>query len=115
MRLLHIITGLDSDGAERMLQRLIESHNDNPRFRHTVCSLTTQGRLGAQMRARGVEVWAAKMRTTPPTSTSEAPGSRASRRAVASPIPLEAPVIRHTPAFDGLLAFLIVGRRSCVL
>src|ERR1700727_2447333 len=51
VRLLHIITGLDSDGAEKMLQRLIESHNGNPHFRHTVCSLTTQGRLGAQMRA----------------------------------------------------------------
>lgn len=63
MRLLHIITGLDSDGAERMLQRLIESHNDNPRFRHTVCSLTTQGQLGAQMRARGVEVHVLDMRS----------------------------------------------------
>jgi glycosyltransferase involved in cell wall biosynthesis len=63
VRLLHIITGLDSDGAEKMLQRLIESHNGNPRFRHTVCSLTTQGRLGEQMRARGIDVHVLGMRS----------------------------------------------------
>lgn len=63
MKLLHIIVGLDSNGAERMLQRLIESHEGNPRFQHTVCSLTTQGRIGAQLLARGVNVHALGMRS----------------------------------------------------
>jgi glycosyltransferase involved in cell wall biosynthesis len=63
VKLLHIIVGLDSNGAERMLQRLIESHDGNPRFQHTVCSLTTQGRIGAQLHARGVDVHVLGMRS----------------------------------------------------
>ena len=43
------------------------------------------------------------------TSTSEAPGSRARRRAVASPIPLEAPVMRITESILRL-AFQIADR-----
>ncbi|WP_277185467.1 glycosyltransferase [Caballeronia sp. BR00000012568055] len=56
MKLLHIITGLDSNGAERMLQRLIESHEGDARFQHSVISLTTRGRIGDQLVARGIEV-----------------------------------------------------------
>lgn len=63
MKLLHIIVGLDSNGAERMLQRLIESHDGDPRFQHTVCSLTTQGRIGEQLLARGVDVHVLGMRS----------------------------------------------------
>jgi glycosyltransferase involved in cell wall biosynthesis len=63
VKLLHIIVGLDSNGAERMLQRLIESHDGDPRFQHTVCSLTTQGKVGEQLLKRGVNVHALGMRS----------------------------------------------------
>ncbi|GJH29538.1 glycosyltransferase [Caballeronia novacaledonica] len=63
MKLLHVIVALNADGAERMLQRLIESHIEDPRFRHVVCSLTTTGKVGEELAARGIDVHSLGMRS----------------------------------------------------
>jgi glycosyltransferase involved in cell wall biosynthesis len=63
MKLLHVIVALNADGAELMLQRLIESHIEQPRFRHIVCSLTTTGKVGEQLSARGIDVHVLGMRS----------------------------------------------------
>ncbi len=63
MRLVHIITGLDIGGCELMLKRLIEAHQGNPNYRHTVISLTHLGKVGEQLQALGVEVRTLGMRS----------------------------------------------------
>lgn len=61
MNLLHIIIGLNIGGAELMLKRLIEPHQGNRNYRHSVISLTHIGQVGAQLQAMGVEVRALEM------------------------------------------------------
>ncbi len=61
MRILHAIIGLNVGGAELMLKRLIESHQGNHKYRHTVISLTGVGTVGQQLRADGIEVVALGM------------------------------------------------------
>ncbi|PSJ17972.1 glycosyltransferase family 4 protein [Nitrosomonas supralitoralis] len=56
MNVIHIIIGLNVGGAEMMLKRLVDSHHDNPAFRHAVVSLTDMGKLGVQFQAMGVVV-----------------------------------------------------------
>ena len=63
MNVLHIIIGLDIGGAEMMLNRLVESHLDNPAYRHVVVSLTDMGKLGTQLQSKGVEVHSLGMRS----------------------------------------------------
>src|SRR3546814_21097202 len=40
IHITHVIVGLDVGGAERFLLRLIESHHNDPRYRHRVIPLT---------------------------------------------------------------------------
>ena len=63
IRVLHIIIGLNVGGAELMLKRLVESHQSNPNYRHSVISLTTVGKVGTQLHEMGVEVRALGMRS----------------------------------------------------
>lgn len=56
MNILHIITGLNIGGAETALKRLIESHQDNSDYCHSVISLTEVGEIGQQLQALGIEV-----------------------------------------------------------
>jgi glycosyltransferase involved in cell wall biosynthesis len=63
IRVLHIIIGLNVGGAELMLKRLIESHQGNPNYVHSVISLTLVGKVGAQLQEIGVEVRAVGMRS----------------------------------------------------
>jgi glycosyltransferase involved in cell wall biosynthesis len=69
LRILHVIGGLGGGGAERMLKRLIESHAEDPRFRHSVVSLTSKGDIGDALRAGGVEVRTLEMRSPRDTPT----------------------------------------------
>jgi len=62
--ILHIIIGLNVGGAELMLKRLIEAHQDNPNYRHSVISLTRVGKVGVQLQEMGVEVQALGMCST---------------------------------------------------
>jgi glycosyltransferase involved in cell wall biosynthesis len=63
MKVLHIIIGLDIGGAELMLKRLVESHQGNPDYGHSVISLTGIGKVGLDLRASGIEVMSLSMRS----------------------------------------------------
>ncbi|MQX54382.1 glycosyltransferase family 4 protein [Alcanivorax sediminis] len=54
IKVLHVIVGLNVGGAELMLQRLINNSSDN--VEHMVVSLTTKGRIGEELSARGIVV-----------------------------------------------------------
>lgn len=61
LKCLHIITGLDTGGAEMMLRKLVE-WTDGHRLRNEVVCLTGNGPVGAALAARGVPVHALGMR-----------------------------------------------------
>jgi len=61
MRLLHIITGLETGGAERMLLKLAPPLRDRG-FTQEILSLTTKGDLGARFEEAGFPVHAAGLR-----------------------------------------------------
>jgi len=56
IRVLHIITGLLTGGAEQMLMRLIE-HGDRERFTPVVVSLRDRGDVGARIATHAVPVY----------------------------------------------------------
>jgi glycosyltransferase involved in cell wall biosynthesis len=58
---LHVITALDVGGAELMLKRLIEAHQGDGDYRHTVISLKSAGEVGRQLRDLGIEVQSLEM------------------------------------------------------
>jgi glycosyltransferase involved in cell wall biosynthesis len=58
VKILHVIIGLGSGGAEHMLRRLVENQHNGSGFHHSVVSLTTIGNVGAALSARGVSVHA---------------------------------------------------------
>ncbi|MFA6279871.1 MAG: glycosyltransferase [Bdellovibrionales bacterium] len=58
MRILHLIIGLNTGGAEIMLQRLVERHQGSPAFHHEVISLTDTGPIGVRLKEKGVTVHA---------------------------------------------------------
>ena len=57
MRILHVITGLQTGGAERMLARLIIAHKKNHNADHLVVSLTKGGPTEELLRNLGVTVY----------------------------------------------------------
>jgi glycosyltransferase involved in cell wall biosynthesis len=63
MKIVHIISSLEVGGAEMMLKRLIEAHQGQLSYRPVIVSLTDMGRLGSQLQANGVEVYALGMRS----------------------------------------------------
>ena len=63
MKTLHIIIGLNVGGAEMMLKRLVESHREDPAYRHVVVSLTDMGKLGPQLQSDRVEIYSLGMRS----------------------------------------------------
>lgn len=58
---LHVITGLETGGAEGMLARLVRMPGS---FRHVVASLIGEGTWGERLRAAGIEVLDLGMRRT---------------------------------------------------
>lgn len=66
IRILHLITTLDTGGAELMLQRLV-SAMDSRRFENRVICLTTPGRIGAAIAATGIPVTSLGMRRGAPS------------------------------------------------
>jgi len=56
----HLITGLDTGGAELMLHKLLANGSD--RFRHSVTSLTGRGQLAGTIEAAGIPVRALNMK-----------------------------------------------------
>src|SRR6267154_5246209 len=59
--IVHLITGLETGGAERMLSRLVR-RTDRDRFRSVVVSITDAGTLGPSLGKAGVEVLSLEMR-----------------------------------------------------
>ena len=55
IQVMHIITGLAADGAERMLFNLV-TRMDRQRFTNSVVSLTSLGDLGEPLRQQGIAV-----------------------------------------------------------
>jgi glycosyltransferase involved in cell wall biosynthesis len=56
IRVLHVVTDLNTGGAELVLKRLVESHLGNPCYEHRVVSLRTLGTIGPPLQAQGVPV-----------------------------------------------------------
>ncbi len=54
VRLIHVITGLETGGAEMMLQKVISRTGDS--FDHQVISLRTEGSVAKLLRAQGIAV-----------------------------------------------------------
>jgi glycosyltransferase involved in cell wall biosynthesis len=54
IRVTHLVTDLGRGGAEVFLQRLVTAPQDG--IKHRVISLTSEGELGAELRAAGIEV-----------------------------------------------------------
>lgn len=61
LRILHIITGLDTGGAEMMLVKLLRAH-DRSRFAHRVISLLSPGPLSDHVRDTGTPVDTLRLR-----------------------------------------------------
>src|SRR5260370_39926725 len=59
--IVHLITGLETGGAERMLSRLVR-RTDRDRFRSVVVSITDAGILGPSLRKAGIELVSLEMR-----------------------------------------------------
>lgn len=66
VRVLHVITGLDTGGAETVLCRLLETLRA-PAFEHTVVSLSGEGDLGARVREAGATLTCLDMRPGHPS------------------------------------------------
>lgn len=56
-KIVHVITDLDVGGAEMMLYRLLSSSVGSTDYQHIVISLTSQGPIAAQLKARGFVVF----------------------------------------------------------
>ena len=63
MNILHIIVGLESGGAERALQRMVEFDVGNTSCTHAVVSLTDAGTIGPELRRQGVDVLVLRLRS----------------------------------------------------
>lgn len=66
MKVAHVITSLDTGGAQIMLQQLLAA-TDRDRFEPVVFSLTTVGTVGKQLRQMGIPVRALGMRASRPS------------------------------------------------
>lgn len=63
MNILHVIVNLESEGAQTAMKRLVLSHTNSPRYRHSAVSLSGSGPVGAELEATGVRVDALGMRS----------------------------------------------------
>lgn len=66
IRIVHLVTGLDVGGAERMLTRLVGCM-DRTRFDNRVCSLLPPGALGAALETAHIPVSTLRMRRGVPS------------------------------------------------
>lgn len=63
-RIVHIITGLNTGGAELSLCKLVE-HMDTTRFGNAVISLLPEGPVASRLRSAGIPVYSIGMRRSP--------------------------------------------------
>lgn len=62
MKILHVIIGLGTGGAEQSLARLALAHKDHLGFEHEVISLTELGAIGERLRTQGVSARALSLK-----------------------------------------------------
>ncbi len=62
MLVVHVITDLQTGGAEMALKRLVKAHGGVPDLRHEVISLRNLGTIGSELQASGVRVASLGMR-----------------------------------------------------
>lgn len=62
MKILHVIIGLGTGGAEHSLARLVLAHKDHLRYEHEVVSLTELGAIGKRLRKQGVSASALSLK-----------------------------------------------------
>lgn len=105
MRVLHVITGLETGGAELMLVRLLEQ-SDRNRFESSVVSLTDIGPTGRQLEAAGVPARALGMRRGRPDPRGVVALAREIRRQKPDVIQTW---LYHADLFGGLAAKLAGG------
>ncbi len=55
-QVLLVVNSLRYGGTERMIERMTTHLHDSGKVRYTLCTLEDEGPIGAQLRARGVEV-----------------------------------------------------------
>lgn len=67
IRIAHVITGLDTGGAEMMLYNLLAHFRQDPAQSHTVFSLSDIGPVGERIAALGIPVRALAMRPALPS------------------------------------------------
>ncbi|HMK12336.1 MAG TPA: glycosyltransferase [Acidimicrobiales bacterium] len=103
MRVMHVITGLESHGAERMMARLIGSL-DEREVQSVVVSLTTDGPVGRDLRSSGVEVLALEIKKTS--------GMITGPRRLAAAIRDQQPDVVQTWLYDSDLIGAIAARRA---
>ncbi|UNL85798.1 glycosyltransferase [Priestia koreensis] len=60
-KILHLIVGLKTGGAERMLQKLVLNMN-NGAFEQKIITLTSLGPIGVELRKKGFEIFELNMR-----------------------------------------------------
>ena len=61
MKLMHLITDLETGGAEVVLSKLL-AHMDRSRFQNSVVSMTNEGVLGGPLKTLGIPVFTLRMR-----------------------------------------------------
>jgi glycosyltransferase involved in cell wall biosynthesis len=105
IKILHLITGLDTGGAEVSLQRLTGAMARD-RFENVVVSLTAPGALSASIREQGIRVDAIRMPRSLPTPPAIWRLYRLLR--------LERPDILQTWLYHSDLAGLLTGRAAGV-
>ena len=100
---MHVITGLEAHGAERMMARLIRSF-DEGEVESVVVSLTTDGPVGSDLRMGGVDVLALELSKTSAMVTGP-------RRLAAAMRDLQPDVVQ-TWLYDADLIGAIAARRG---
>lgn len=66
MKVAHIITCLDTGGAEMMLYKLV-SGSDKQQFSHSIISMIDEGTIGKKIRTLGVQVYSLGMKRSIPS------------------------------------------------
>lgn len=61
MKIVHIIIGLNMNGAELMLKRLVLNSQQNEEFQHSVVSLTDIGVIGIELKNKGIPIYTLDM------------------------------------------------------
>ena len=63
IKIVHVIIGLNTGGAELMLERLVLNSNSKEMFNHSVISLMDMGPVGISLQNKGIQVYSLNMKS----------------------------------------------------